>query len=81
MTRVLLLFFSTKYTKPITMESRRLGQDDMAIIGPRLGEFFESFAIPEETRQKVLGSEFTVIRVREEKKEMHVPPQETPAEE
>ena len=52
-----------------------------AIVGPKLEEFFKAFALPDETRQRVLASEFTVIRVREEKKEMHVPPQETPVEE
>ena len=81
MSRVLLLFFSTKYTKPIMIETRSLGEDDLGIIGPRLDEFFTTFAIPDETRQKVLASEFTVIHVREEKKDLHVPPQEIPAEE
>ncbi|MDA4113862.1 MAG: glutamate synthase [Thaumarchaeota archaeon] len=81
MSRVLLLFFSTKYTKPIVIESRRLGEDDLGIIGPRLEEFFRAFALPDETRQRVLASEFTVIHVKEEKKDLHVPPQEIPAEE
>ncbi|MGD0637055.1 MAG: hypothetical protein ABSA72_03320, partial [Nitrososphaerales archaeon] len=81
MTRVLVLFFSTKYTKPVTIEFRHLGDEDLSVIGPKLQEFFETFALPAETRQKVLASEFTVIRVKEEKKEMPVPPQETPVEE
>ena len=81
MSRVLLLFFSTKYTKPIVIESRRLEEQDLDIIGPKLEEFFTTFALPDETRQKVLASEFTVIHVKEEKKELHVPPQEIPAEE
>lgn len=81
MMRVLVLFFSTKYTKPTTIERRRLGDEDLRIVGPKLEEFFRIFALPDETRQMVLASEFTVVRVKEEKKEMHVPPQETPIEE
>ena len=81
MMRVLVLFFSTKYTKPVTIELRHLGDEDLSIVGPKLQEFFETFALPPETRQRVLASEFTVIRVKEEKNEQHVPPQETPVEE
>jgi hypothetical protein len=81
MTRVLLLFFSTKYTKPVNVEERRLSAEDLALIGPKLDEFFETFDIPSDTRRRVLDSEFTVIGVREVRREMPVPPQETPVEE
>ncbi|MGA2664089.1 MAG: glutamate synthase [Nitrososphaerales archaeon] len=84
MSRVLTLFFSTKYTKPIAIERRTLGEEDLSLIGTRLEEFFGAFDVSEEARRRVLDSEFTVIRVRDEKgskEALHVPPQETPVEE
>jgi glutamate synthase domain-containing protein 1/glutamate synthase domain-containing protein 3 len=81
MTRVLTLFFSTKYTKPTTVERRRLNENDMEIIGDKLREFFKVFALSDTKMAKVLGSEYTIISSREEKSESHVPPQETPVEE
>ncbi len=80
MSRVLLLFYSTKYTKPLSVEARRLTEEDIGFIGARLGEFFDAFSVPEEIRTKVMASEFTVIQTRDEKR-MQVPPQEIPAEE
>jgi len=81
MVRVLTIFFATKYTKPVLVESRRLDQDDLAIVGERLREFFRTFSLPEKTLESVLASEFTVIKTRDEKAEQHVPPQEAPVEE
>ena len=80
MARVLLLFFSTKYTKPVLIETRQLTQSDKETIGPKLEEFFTVFEVPAETRHRVLDSEFTVIQLREEKK-LQAPPQELPVEE
>jgi hypothetical protein len=79
--RVLTVFFSTKYTKPVTVESRKLGPEDLAIVGERLKQFFETFSLPGETLERVLASEFTVIKTKDERTEMHVPPQEAPVEE
>jgi len=81
MVRVLTLFFATKYTKPTSVERRRLNEGDMEIIGEKLREFFKVFDLPESLVSKVLASEFTVIGAKEEKSESHVPPQETPIEE
>jgi len=81
MIRILTVFFATKYTKPVMIESRKLDDDDLAIVGERLRQFFKTFSLPNETLDSVLASEFTVIKTREEKTEMHVPPQEAPVEE
>jgi glutamate synthase domain-containing protein 1/glutamate synthase domain-containing protein 3 len=81
MVRVLTIFFATKYTKPVLVESRRLDQDDLGIVGERLREFFRTFSLPGEALESVLASEFTVIKTRDEKAEQHVPPQEAPVEE
>ena len=81
MTRVLTLFFSTKYTKPTHVERRRLNQKDKELIGAKLAEFFRAFSLPEPLIAKSLDSEYTIISSAEEKRESHVPPQERPAEE
>ena len=78
--RVLMLFYSTKYTKPLSVETRRLSDEDIGFIGGRLTEFFEAFSVPDDVRAGVMASEFTVIQMKEEKR-VQVPPQEIPAEE
>jgi len=79
--RVLTLFFTTKYTKPLVVETRKLDQDDLSLIGENLRLFFRSFSLPDALMGDVLDSEFTVIKTKEEKVDLVVPPQETPAEE
>lgn len=79
--RVLTVFFTTKYTKPLVVESRRLNQDDIAIIGERLDRFFRTFSLSDDSKAEVLSSEFTVIKTKEDKTELHVPPQEATVEE
>jgi glutamate synthase domain-containing protein 1/glutamate synthase domain-containing protein 3 len=79
--RVLTIFFTTKYTKPLQVESRKLNGEDLSIIGERLERFFRTFSIPEETVREVLSSEFTIIKTRDEKTELPVPPQEATVEE
>ena len=81
MVRILTIFFTTKYTKPVMVESRKLDQEDLAVLGERLRQFFKVFSLPDETLESVLASEFTVIKTRDEKMELHVPPQEAPVEE
>ncbi len=79
--RVLTIFFTTKYTKPLVVESRRLNQNDLSLIGEKLDQFFRSFSLPKETIDDVLSSEFTVIKTKDEKAELLVPPQEATVEE
>jgi glutamate synthase domain-containing protein 1/glutamate synthase domain-containing protein 3 len=79
--RVLTVFFATKYTKPVMIESRKLAQEDIAIVGERLSQFCKAFSIPEETLEQILDSQFMIIKTRDEKTELHVPPQEAPVEE
>jgi glutamate synthase domain-containing protein 1/glutamate synthase domain-containing protein 3 len=79
--RVLTLFFSTKYTKPVIVERRRLDDEDMRIVGKQLKDFFKSFALPDDLLAKVLDSSFTIVKAKEEKAEGNVPAQETPVEE
>lgn len=79
--RVLTIFFTTKYTKPLVVESRRLNREDLAMVGERLDQFFRAFSMPSEVITDVLSSDFTVIRTKEDKTELHVPPQEATVEE
>jgi glutamate synthase domain-containing protein 1/glutamate synthase domain-containing protein 3 len=79
--RVRTLFFGSKYTKPFAIERRILSSDDLQLLQPKLLEFFEVFSLEENLLRKVLSSEFTIIRTREEKVERPVPPQEVPVEE
>ncbi len=79
--RVLTVFFTTKYTKPLVVESRRLNRDDLAVIGERLDQFFRAFSLSDDTVADVLSSEFTIIKTKEDKMELHVPPQEATVEE
>ncbi|MDA4137065.1 MAG: glutamate synthase [Thaumarchaeota archaeon] len=81
MIRILTIFFATKYTKPLVVESRKLDEQDLAVVGERLRQFFKTFSLPHETLESVLASEFTVIKTKDEKVELHVPPQEAPIEE
>lgn len=79
--RVLTLFFTTKYTKPLIVESRRLDPDDLALVGENLRTFFRTFGLPEEELQRVLDSEFTIVKTKGENADLAVPPQEAPVEE
>lgn len=63
------------------MESRKLNQDDLAVLREKIKQFFHVFSLPDETMEAVLASEFTIIRTKDEKTELHVPPQEAPVEE
>jgi glutamate synthase domain-containing protein 1/glutamate synthase domain-containing protein 3 len=79
--RVLTIFFTTKYTKSLVVESRTLNQEDLAMVGDRLRQFCESFSLPDSTLQTILDSKFTIIRTKDEKNELLVPPQEAQVEE
>jgi hypothetical protein len=79
--RVLTLFFATKYTKPLLVESRKLNDEDLAMIGAQLREFFTTFSLPKDLFERVLASEFTIIKTKDEKTELPVPPQEVQVEE
>ena len=79
--RVNSLFFTTKYTKPVMVERRKLNDEDLGLIGSKLKEFFHAFRLPDHLLHEVLSSEFTIIKTKDEKPELVVPPQETPVEE
>jgi len=79
--RVLTLFFATKYMKPVSIERRLLVEDDLRLIGDRVREFFRAFELPEEMLTRVLSSSYTILSVKEERPTGNVPPQEIPVEE
>jgi glutamate synthase domain-containing protein 1/glutamate synthase domain-containing protein 3 len=79
--RVLTLFFATKYMKPVSVERRLLDEHDLALIGGRVREFFRTFGLPEEMLTRVLSSSYTILSVKEERPTGNVPPQEIPVEE
>jgi glutamate synthase domain-containing protein 1/glutamate synthase domain-containing protein 3 len=79
--RVLTIFFTTKYTKSLVVESRPLGDEDLEIVGDKLEQFCRSFSLPDSTLKDILASKFTIIRTKEEKSELLVPPQEAQVEE
>ncbi|MDG6929201.1 MAG: glutamate synthase [Nitrososphaerota archaeon] len=79
--RVRFLFYSTKYTRSLDVETRRLNQEDRALLMPELGRFFDAFSVDPATRGMVLESEFDVITTRGEAPATPVPPQEVPVEE
>lgn len=82
--RVRSLFFRGKYSKPVSVEYRRLNkrQDDLDTLSQKMEEFFSVFEIPKHQRETVLNSEFTVIQtIEDEVKEAPIPPQEVPVEE
>jgi len=84
MKRVRSLFFRGKYTKPISIEYRALSEekDEMISVKRKMEDFFNDFRIPNDVRDIVMNSEFTVIRtIADEEKESPVPPQEVPVEE
>jgi glutamate synthase domain-containing protein 1/glutamate synthase domain-containing protein 3 len=79
--RLNFLFFSSKYSKPLSVTQRRLTNADMEILSEPLSKFFRVFSIPEEEMLKVTSSEFTVIQATEEETKRPLPPQEVPVEE
>ena len=82
--RIRNLFFRGKYSKPVSVEYRRLNkqQDDFETLINKIEGFFSAFGIPKNQRETVLNSEFTVIRtIEDEVKEAPIPPQEVPVEE
>lgn len=80
MLRVMTLFFATKYTKPLLVEHRRLDDQDRKVVGEKLQSFFTTFSLTERM-DEVLSSEYTILRTKEEKTDLPVPPQEAPVEE
>lgn len=79
--RLRTIYFRNKYTKPVSMEFRRLAPQDQIVLSNKLEEFFDAFDIPQEQRRSVFSSEFTVIKTVEGEKENQIPPQEVPVEE
>jgi glutamate synthase domain-containing protein 3 len=82
--RIRNLFFRGKYSKPVSVDYRRLNkqQDDFENLINKIDGFFSTFGIPKNQRAAVLDSEFTVIRtIEDEAKEAPIPPQEVPVEE
>ncbi len=53
--------FINKYFSPPRVEYRRLGDEDLALLGGRLRRFFAEFHLGEQLLQRLLESEFTVI--------------------
>ena len=82
--RIRSLFFRGKYSKPVSVEYRRLDKrlDDLETLVKNMERFFGAFGITQNQQDTVLNSEFTVIQSKEgEEKEAPIPPQEVPVEE
>ena len=79
--RLRTIYFRNKYTKPVSLEYRRIDQAERILLTEKLKEFFNSFNIPEKQQQLVLESEFSVIKTVEGEMINPVPPQEMPVEE
>ncbi len=79
--RIRTIFFRNKYTKPCKMEYRKLNPVDRTVLSEKLEAFFQAFNIPEQQRNLLLSSEYSIIRTVEEEKESPIPPQEVPVEE
>ncbi|MGA2874577.1 MAG: hypothetical protein ABSE82_03465 [Nitrososphaerales archaeon] len=79
--RVRSIFFRNKYTKPCTMEYRKLDDSDKIALMEKLDAFFQAFNIPEQQRKLLLSSDYSIIRTVEEERETPIPPQEVPVEE
>ena len=82
--RVRSVFFKGKYTKPISVEYRKLDpkRDDSVSLEREIRNFFQHFSVPLDAQETIMSSEFTVIQtVEEEEKETPIPPQELPVEE
>jgi glutamate synthase domain-containing protein 1/glutamate synthase domain-containing protein 3 len=79
--RVEFLFFSNKYSKPLSIDRRKLNEFDKSLFSDPLDEFCKVFSISEGERWKIMDSEFTVIQTGEEEILRPVPPQEIPVEE
>ena len=79
--RARTLFFRNKYTKPCTIEYRKLNETEHTIL-EKLEEFFQVFNIPEQQRKLLLHSDYSVIHtIEEEVRDTPIPPQEVPVEE
>ena len=82
--RLKTLFFRGKYTRPISVEYRRLNpkKDDLKTLVSKMEDFFNTFDIPADERELVLNSDYTVISpISEVISETPLPPQEIPIEE
>jgi glutamate synthase domain-containing protein 3 len=79
--RVKTLFFTSKYVKHSDVRRGRLSPSDIELVSEKVGQFFAAFNLPTPLFDEVMASEFTIIRAKEEKKELPVPPQEVPVEE
>ncbi|MHB2035591.1 MAG: GltB/FmdC/FwdC-like GXGXG domain-containing protein [Nitrososphaerales archaeon] len=79
--RTRAIFFRNKYTRPCKIEYRKLNESDKNVLKEKLDEFFQVFKIPEQQRNAVLSSEYSIIRPLEEEIDSPIPPQELPVEE
>ena len=79
--RLRFLYFGGKYNKPVSVEYRKLSATDLGLLSEKLAEYFKLFGLPPQKLEEVLNSEFTIIKMREEKIETPIPPQEIPVEE
>lgn len=79
--RVEFLFFSNKYSKPLSADRRKLDEFDKSLLSDPLDEFFRVFSISDVERRKIIDSEFTVIQAGDEEILRPLPPQEIPVEE
>jgi glutamate synthase domain-containing protein 1/glutamate synthase domain-containing protein 3 len=77
------LFFRGKYTKPISVEYRKLDRTDASLeLEHKIANFFQYFGVPESVQESIMNSEYTVIQtVEDEERDTPIPPQEVPIEE
>lgn len=81
MKRIRTIFFHSKYTRPCSLEYRELADTDRSMLNEKLEEYFQAFNIPEQQRNTLLNSRYTIIRTIEQENESPIPPQEVPVEE
>jgi glutamate synthase domain-containing protein 1/glutamate synthase domain-containing protein 3 len=79
--RMRAIFFRNKYTKPCSVEYRKLNESDRNALIEKLDVFFQVFNIPVQQRNLLLSSDYSIIHTIEEEKESPIPPQEVPVEE
>ena len=59
--RVDELFYTSRHSKQLLVDTRKLGKEDFEYVGSALAEFFRSFGFPEDTMREILNSDYTVV--------------------
>jgi len=72
---------TSKYTKPLFAEYRRLNPSDLEALKGELESFFQAFDLSHSLLESVLASKFTVLKAGAQKVATPIPPQEVPVEE